>query len=154
LVEAVQSVRVYATPCHLVIAHRDDDRVVAFDLDAAAFPLCLHVDDGDDVIASVDELLRLEAVRTPVASLGPRWTMSYPGGYPGGVALSDEQLKRVEDNRRGLKERSPDANRRIAAWLREIAPKLDDRKAPVAGRMAGDFEALAREVEPSRSPQP
>jgi hypothetical protein len=70
------------------------------------------------------------------------------------VALSDELLKRVEDSRRGLNRRSPDSNRRLAAWLREVAPELDDRKAQVAERMAGDFEALARKAEPSRSTQP
>jgi hypothetical protein len=70
------------------------------------------------------------------------------------MALSDDQFKRAEDNRRWLSGRSPDSNRRVAAWLREMIPGLDDRRARVARRMADDFEALATEAEASRSPQP
>jgi hypothetical protein len=70
------------------------------------------------------------------------------------VALSDEQLKRMEDSRQWLEERPPDSNRHVAAWLREMASDLDGCRGRVAERMAGDFEALASESEASRSPQP
>jgi hypothetical protein len=70
------------------------------------------------------------------------------------MATSDEQMKRADDNRRWLKERPPDSNRGVAAWLRELVPGLDKRHRRVAERMAGDFETLARNTEASRSPQP
>jgi hypothetical protein len=66
------------------------------------------------------------------------------------VALSDEQIRRSEHNQRWLEERSPDANRNVAAWLRGMASDLDDRRAAVAERMAGDFDALAARAERAR----
>jgi hypothetical protein len=69
------------------------------------------------------------------------------------MALSDEQLKALEDSRRWLKQRAPQSNQRVASWLRELVPELDERRAAVAGRMAGDFEALAHQAEASPSAQ-
>ena len=59
------------------------------------------------------------------------------------MALSHEQLKDLEDNRRWLTQRAPQSNQRVASWLRELIPELDERRAAVAERMADDFEALA-----------
>jgi hypothetical protein len=74
-----------------------------------------------------------------------------PQRYSSKKMLNADQLRRIEENRRYLAERSPESNRRVAAWLRELRPSLSDPQARVADRMAADLEAYASEVQVSRS---
>jgi hypothetical protein len=69
------------------------------------------------------------------------------------MALSHNQLQNLEDSRHWLTQRTPQANQRVASWLRGLAPELDEHRAAVAERMAGDFEALAHQAEASPSAQ-
>jgi phosphohistidine phosphatase SixA len=69
------------------------------------------------------------------------------------MALSHNQLQDLQDSHRWLTQRSPQANQRVASWLRSLAPELDERRAAVAERMAGDFEALAHQAKASPSAQ-
>jgi hypothetical protein len=72
--------------------------------------------------------------------------------YASVVALTDQQIKRAEENQRWLEARRPDAHRDVAAWLRSLVPELDGRQASVAERMAADFDVLAVNAERAGRP--